>query len=134
MSALEALQKAVFETLTADTNLTALIGVGRVFDDVPPATHPPYLVFADTTGTDWSTGTETGDELRFGIEIWSSQKGRKQAAAIAQAVRDALAAIETIDAPHALVNLRFVSARFERDPQTEYFRGLLRFRAAIESE
>jgi hypothetical protein len=134
MSALEALQKAVFETLTADANLTALIGADRIFDDVPPATHPPYLVFADTQGADWSTGTEAGDELRFGIEIWSSQKGRKQSASIAQAIREALAVLAAIDPPYTLVNLRFVSARFERDPQTEYFRGLLRFRAVVEAE
>ena len=134
MSATEALQKAVFETLSADTGLMALIGASSIFDDVPPATHPPYVVFADTQAADWSTGTEAGDELRFGIEIWSSQKGRKQAASIAQSVRDALAAVDAVDAPYTLVNLRFVSARFERDPQTEYFRGLLRFRAVVESE
>ncbi|MEC9343066.1 MAG: DUF3168 domain-containing protein [Pseudomonadota bacterium] len=128
----EALQKAVFEALSQDTGLAALIGAARVYDDVPPGTHPPYLVFADSSELDWSTGTEEGGEIRFAVEIWTAHRGRRQAAAIAVSVRDALAGIDTLEAPFHLVNLRFVSARFARDQQTEYFRGLLRFRAVVE--
>lgn len=132
MSSTSALQKAVYETLTADANLTALIGTDRIFDDVPPSTRPPYLVFAASTVADWSTGTEGGDSIGLGIEIWSSAKGRKEVSAIAEAVQMALVGLSSIGAPWHLVAFRHESTRFERDPQTEYFRGLMRFGALIE--
>ncbi|GIL03331.1 MAG: hypothetical protein BroJett030_32300 [Alphaproteobacteria bacterium] len=133
MSSTSALQKAVYETLLADAALTALIGSGRLFDDVPPATRPPYLLFAGSGHSDWSTGTEAGEAHAFGIEVWSAGKGRKEAAAIAAAVRDALAGLAAIEPPWHLVSLRHESTTFERDPQTEYFRGLMRFRALVET-
>lgn len=132
MSATNAIHKAIYATLSADAGLTALIGTGRIFDDVPPATRPPYLVFASASVSDWGTGTETGEEHGLAIEIWSAQKGRQQAAAIAGAVREALAGLGAIDPPFHLVNFAHRSTRIERDPQTDNFRAMLRFRAVTE--
>jgi hypothetical protein len=120
--------------LSADAGLTALIGSGRIFDDVPPGTRPPYLVFTEATVSDWSTGTEEGEAHRPVIEIWSAEKGRREVSEIGAAVRAALASPGPLDAPWHLVSFRHETTRFERDPQTEYYRGVLRFRALVESE
>jgi len=132
MSSTSALQKAIFAALTADATLTGLIGASRIFDDVPPGARPPYLVFAESSLADWSTGTEAGEAHTVALEIWSSQRGRKQVAAIAASARAALDSIGPLDAPFHLVHLRHETTRLERDPQTEWFRGVVRMRALVE--
>ena len=132
MSALIALQKAMVEALNADATLTSLIGAGKVFDDVSPGIRPPYLVLTSATASDWSTGTEDGEELRFEIDAWSPERGRKSVALIADAAIAAIKQIASIDAPWRLVNLRHVSTAFDRDPQTEYHHVRIAFRAVIE--
>ena len=132
MSSTSALQKAVYEALCADASLTALIGNGRIYDDVPPATRPPYLVFAGATLADWSTGSEAGGAHTLDIDIWSSEKGRKEVAAIAAAARAALDGLAALDGDWHLVSFRHETTAFERDSQTEYFRGRMRFRALVE--
>ena len=132
MSSTSALQKAMFAALSADATLTGLIGANRIFDDVPPGARPPWIVFAESSLADWGTGTEAGEAHLVSLEIWSSQKGRRQVAAIAASARAALDAIGPLDAPFHLVHLRHENTRFERDPQTEWFRGVVRVRALVE--
>lgn len=134
MNSTSALQKAVYETLSSDPGLLALIGPDRIHDDVPPATRPPYLVFVAGDLSDWSTGSEDGEAHSLTIDAWSSARGRGEVAAIAAAVREALAGLSAIGSPWHLVQFRHETTGFERDPQTEYFRGRMRFRALIEPQ
>ncbi len=132
MSALLALQKAIFQALQADATLTALIGAQKLFDEPPADAKPPYLVFASIIANDWSTGTESGEEIFLDLEIWSARRGRNQAGDIAQAVRDALNPQPALDPPWRLVNFVHQSTVTARDAGTEYFRALMRFRAVVE--
>jgi hypothetical protein len=132
MSALIALQKKIFETLGADAPLTGLIGPGKVFDDVSPGVRPPYLVLSSATAADWSTATEGGTEIRFEIDAWSPERGRKAVASIADASIAAIEQIASIAAPWRLINLRHVSTSYDRDAQTEYHHARMSFRAVVE--
>ncbi|TDH38848.1 DUF3168 domain-containing protein [Pseudohoeflea suaedae] len=127
-----ALQRAVFERLTADADVTALAGPGKVFDGRPERMQPPYLVFGDWRIDDWSTGSEEGAEHRFEIEIWSDARGRKQAASLAEAVRAALHDA-TLGLPgFHLVNLRHTRTRSGREPKSRHIRARIAFRAVLE--
>ena len=127
-----ALQEAVFERLSADSALIALAGEGNVFDGRPERMEPPYLAFADWRTDDWSTGTEEGAEHRFEIEIWSEAQGRKQAAALAGAVRNALHDADLALPGFHLVNLRHLRTRTGREAKTRHIRARLEFRAVLE--
>lgn len=127
-----ALQRAVFDALSADAGVTALAGAGKIFDGRPERMEPPYLAFGDWRIDDWSTGTEGGEEHRFEIEVWSEARGRKQTAALAQAVRHALHdAGLTVPGFH-LINLRHLRTRTGREPKSRHIRARVEFRAVLE--
>jgi hypothetical protein len=132
MSASLALQKAVFAALSADPGLAALIGPGRIFDDAPAGARPPYVLLGATDAADWSTGTETGEEIALRLEVWSPRAGRAEASRIASAIRAALSQPLVVEAPWRLVQIRHRATRTARDPATEYYRADIEFRAVVE--
>lgn len=131
MTAMLALQGAVFAALSAHAGLTALIGADRIFDDVPGDTRPPYIRFDAFSAADWNTATEEGEEHEFSLELWSAHDGRKQLGEIASAVREAIGGVSSVSG-HALVNLEHLETRFARDPASDLFRCAMRFRAVTE--
>ena len=132
MSPAWSLQQSVFAALAADAALTALIGPGRIFDDVPQGAALPYATLGPATTRDWSTGSEQGTEHAFTVHVWSGAKGKKQAHEALDAIRAALH-----DQPLTLVGQRLVSLHHERsdvrlDPDGETVHGSARFRALTE--
>ncbi len=126
------LQKAIFAALGADPALTAALGAGRVFAQVPANTAFPYITFGRTSVYDWSTGTERGNEHLFTLHIWSKAKGNKEALEIMEMARWVLDDKSLpLDGQH-LVNLRleFAEERYDEDQAVHH--GLLRFRAVTE--
>ncbi|MGE0764894.1 MAG: DUF3168 domain-containing protein [Hyphomicrobiaceae bacterium] len=127
-----ALQKSIFEVLSDDAAVTDLLGAGRIFDDAPQRTAMPYLTIGQTVVRDWSTGTESGNEHRLTLHVWSRAEGRHQAHEIMQAVRDALhEQALTLDG-HRLVNLRHEISEARREPDGETYQGIVRLRAVTE--
>ena len=126
------LQQAMFAALSADVALTALLGAGRIYDDVPQATSPPYVVLGPITARDWSTSTEDGAEHVITLHVWSRMRGKKQAHEIMSAVSAALHDQSLTLAGHRLVNLRHETSDVRRDPDGETIHGTLRFRAVTE--
>lgn len=133
-SASWALQQAVFARLTSDSALTALLGGTRVYDDVPLRAAFPYVTFAQGTERDWSTGDAAGAEHALVLHVWSRASGRKEALAIAAALRASLhdAALTLTD--HRLINFRHETSDVRRDPDGETYQGVVRFRAVTEPE
>lgn len=129
-----ALQRAIYAALSADAALTALLGPGRVFDDVPQATGYPYVSFGLTSERDWSTGTEDGAEHVITLNVWSKAAGRKQARGIAEAMRTALHDRALAVAGQRLVNLRHEFSEIRRDADGETYRGIVRYRAVTEPQ
>ena len=126
------LQQAVFAALGADAQLTALLGPGRIFDDVPQGTPLPYVTLGRMTAQDWSTGSEDGTEHVFTVHVWSGAAGKKQAHEVLGAIRAALHDQPLAVAGHRLVNLRHEQSEIRRDADGETVRGTARFRALTE--
>ena len=126
------LQQSIFAALTADVALTALLGAGRIFDDVPQGSALPYLTLGQSTARDWSTVTDDGTEHILTLHVWSNARGKKQAHEILGAVRSALHDRPLTLAGHRLINLRHEFSEARRDPDGETIHGLARFRAVTE--
>jgi uncharacterized protein DUF3168 len=127
-----AFQQSVFATFSADAALTALLEAGRVFDDVPEGTPPPYVTLGRITTQDWSTGTEDGTEHLFTVHVWSGARGKKQAHEALGAIRAALHDQPLAVAGHSLVNLRHEDSEIRRDTGGETIHGLARYCAVTE--
>ncbi|MBZ0215979.1 MAG: DUF3168 domain-containing protein [Fimbriimonadaceae bacterium] len=132
MNAQSALQKGVFETLTASVALTGLLGGAHVYDHVPRQTMFPYVTLGTVICGDWSTGTEAGDEHFMTVHVWSRAGGYKEAQDIVGAVGDALHDAAIGLTGHTLINLRFQSSEIRRERDGETLHGIMRYRAVTE--
>jgi hypothetical protein len=131
MSPAWSLQQSIFAGLSADAALMALLGPGRVYDDVPQGTPLPYVTLGQTTLREASTATEDGAEHSFTIHVWSDARGKKGAHALLDAIRAVLHDRPLTLAGHRLVNLRHESSEVRRHPDGT-MHGLARFRAVTE--
>jgi len=125
------LQKAIFAALGANAELTALVG-SRIMDHAPANVAFPYITFGGTSFYDWSTGTESGTEQLFTLHVWSKGKGKKEALAIMELVRETLHDAALPLDGHSLVNLRMEFCEARYDDRNEAQHGLVRFRAVTE--
>ena len=133
MSAAAELQKAVFATLKTDAALLELTGgQARIYDHTPANVAFPYITFGRTSGYDWDTGTENGQEHLFTLHIWSNAKGKAESLELMEAARARLHDKPLTLATHKLVNLRqeFAESRFDED--LAVYHGLVRYRAVTE--
>ena len=126
------LQKAIFEALGGDAQLTALLGADRIHDRAPPHTPFPYITFGRTSAFDWSTSTERGNEHLVTLHVWSKAKGRKETLELIEAARTVLDEAELPLDGHHLVSLRadYSEARYDEDLAVHHC--ILRFRAITE--
>ena len=74
------LQKAVFTALDGDVTLSGL--VTGVYNHVPQDTAFPYVKFGKLSASDWSTKTNAGIRGEFNIDVFSQNRGSKEALAI----------------------------------------------------
>jgi hypothetical protein len=71
------LQKALYETLSADAALMAL--VGGVYDHVPQGANFAYVVIGDDTATEFDDDREAGFDAEATIHTWGrAHRGRKE--------------------------------------------------------
>ncbi len=128
----EELQGAVYTALAASAELAALIGAGRIYDDVPKDQRPPYVVFGKSIHSDWSTDSETGMVHEIELHAWSRENGRKEIFRIQEVLIKVLAAIPNQLGAHHLVNLTHEQSEIETRDKHRAFRGISRFRAVSE--
>lgn len=129
-----ALQKAIYNTLSGDTEMTAELGANSIYDVVPEQAVPPYVSFGTATHADWSTGTETGTEHTIEINIWSDRRGRRQALRTSAIAERLLKDLSGPIQDHVLINFQHVSTEISRNHDQELFRGKLTFRAVTEPQ
>lgn len=132
MSAASALQKAIYERLSGDVALTALIGGNAVTDRRPAAPAAPLVVIAGIDSTDHSTATEPGEEHAITLDIWTDAAGHRQVQAIAAAVRTALHDAALSLTGHRLVLLFHRETRVAREGKSRFHRAEMRFFAVTE--
>lgn len=129
-----ALQRAIHQTLTSDADLTSLLGGADVYDHVPRGTAFPYVTFAQTTETDWSTGSCAGNEHLLTLHIWSQARGRRELQRIIARIRTLLHDADLTLSGFRLINMRHDFSETRREPDGDTLRGLIRFRAVTEAD
>ena len=127
------LQKAIFETLGADSALVAALGGARIYDQPPKNVASPYITFGRTSVYDWTTGSELDSEQLFTLHVWSKAKGDTEALEIMEIVRARLAdsSLPLDGREPVRLTLQFAEARYDEDLAVHH--GLLRFRAVSEA-
>jgi hypothetical protein len=133
-TAAAALRAAVHDTLVADAPLTALLGGPKVYDEAPAGVAFPYVTLGEARVTDFSTGSERGEEHQLTLHAWSRQGGHKEAHLIAGTLLQALDDAPLSVADHRLVNFRFALADVRREPDGRTYHALVRFRAVTEPD
>ncbi|MEW6451161.1 MAG: DUF3168 domain-containing protein [Pseudomonadota bacterium] len=131
-SASAALRAAIHDVLNSDGALSALLGGAKVYDEPPSAIAFPYVTLGEARVSDFSTGTEPGEEHQLTLHAWSRQGGHREAHLIAGALLQALDDAPLALADHRLVNLRFSTADVRREADGRTYHALVRFRAMTE--
>jgi hypothetical protein len=131
-AAAAALRAAVYDALAADAALNALLGGPKIYDAPPRAAVFPYVTLGETRVTDFSTGTEAGEEHQLTLHAWSRQGGHREAHLIAGALLQALDDADLALTDHTLVNFRFAVADVRREADGRTYHALVRFRAVTE--
>ena len=126
------LQGKIFEVLSTSPQLSALIGAGNIFDEVPKNHKPPYVVFAKSIHADWSTDSENGMEHEVEIHSWSHENGRKQVFQIQEILIQVIGTLAGQMTNHHLVNITHEQSEIEARDKNRAFRGISRFRAVTE--
>ncbi|WP_050929414.1 DUF3168 domain-containing protein [Aestuariivita boseongensis] len=131
-AASSALQAAVYQSLTGDAALAALIG-DAVYDEVPAGSAPPvYVMLGTETAMDRSDVTGTGSLHSLTITVVSEAAGFSQAKIVAGAVTEALAQPMSLSRGQ-LVYLNFERAVARRSGSAASVRQIdLRFRARVD--
>lgn len=126
-----ALQQALFERLSGDTALLAL--VDGVYDALPSGIEPTlYVLLGDETAKDRSDVTGAGALHDFEIAVLSDQAGFHSAKLAAAAVSDALLAGGLTLSRGTLAGIWFLKARTKRETGGDARRITLKFRARVE--
>ncbi|MEO0943590.1 MAG: DUF3168 domain-containing protein [Pseudomonadota bacterium] len=130
----QALQAAIYQLLSADAGVTALVGTA-IYDEVPPGPVAGTLIsMGEAESRDLSDKSGGLAEHRLMICVVSDAEGFAQAQHVATAVSDAL-----VDATPALsrgriVVLSFIKARARRVRAGQVRRIDLTFRAIVEDD
>ena len=127
-----ALRAAIHDALVADSPLMSLLGGPRVYDEPPRDALFPYVTLGEARVTDWSTGTERGEEHQLTLHAWSRQGGHKEAHLVAGALLQALDDAPLTLSGHRLINLRFALVDVRREADGRTYHALVRFRAVTE--
>jgi hypothetical protein len=131
-AATAALRAAIHDALVADTALTTVLGGASIYDEPPRAAAFPYVTIGEARISDWSTGTDTGEEHQLTLHAWSRQGGHREAHMIAGALLQALDDAPLTLTDHRLINLRFAVADVRREADGRTYHALVRFRAVTE--
>lgn len=126
------LQQALYQVLSADADLTNLLGGAKIFDHVPQRTNPPYITIGMTLEREWNTSTEEGREHIITLHSWTENRGRKLAQEIIIAIEQAIRSASFIMTNHSLVNQVFEFNEIRRDPDGETIHGITRYRMVTE--
>lgn len=125
------LQRAVFERLTGDAALGALVQ-GAVFDAVPQAAPDLFVAIGPERVDARSDGSGAGAMHDLQVSIVTKRNGYSAAKAAAGAVSDALAGAELPLERGRVVSVRFLRARARRDEGEGTRRIDLVFRARLD--
>ena len=127
-----ALQKAVYQTLSGDATLGAMIS--GVFDMVPQDTDYPYVVFGEGYVERVNSLGYTLHEHTLKLRVYTRQRGRKELYMIMERMEELLdEATPSLD-DHTLILLHYMNAEVQLGKDGLSMEGGMRFRAMTEPE
>lgn len=127
-----ALQEAVYQKLSGDAPLAALVG-GAVYDALPAGTLPPtYVALGPEDAQARDDGTGRGAWHRFTVSVVTDGAGFHAAKQVAAAISDALSGADLTLSRGRLAALHFHRARARREDRGNLRRIDLTFRARVE--
>ena len=128
-----ALRKAIRISLLANGPLVARLGGANVFDEAPREAIPPYVAYGDSLARDWSSASDRGTEQFVILNVWSIQRGLREALDIADMIASLLDDQPLALTGHHLVNLRLLALETRREANGRFARASLRLRAVTEA-
>lgn len=127
-----ALQAAIYQRLTGDSTLGALVG-GAIYDSAPPGSVTgTYVSLGPEDVQDASDQVGRGALHEFVVSVVTDQAGFQNAKTVAAAISDALTGATLVLSRGRLVGLWFVKARARRVEKADARRIDLTFRARVE--
>ncbi|RWX76011.1 DUF3168 domain-containing protein [Neorhizobium lilium] len=134
MKSAQSLLAALFQRLSSDAALVAMLGADGVRDRLLPRPSLPCIVFGDMETRDISADDGKLDEHVLTLEVWSDGEGRRQGQEVAGRVHTLLheADLDLDLGDTVLVNLQVTSLRTRREPKTKYYLAEVRLRAVTE--
>lgn len=127
------LQRALFASLTADTDLMAEIH--NIYDHIPDNPYgdkTAYVSFGPSSvDPEYLVGLEA-EEHNFQLDVWSNAVGRTQCKDICHAIARLVVGSSISLETHVLVNTRLVRSRVMDDPDDMVSHGVLQFTFDIE--
>jgi len=127
-----ALQRSIYQALTASSELMSLLGGARIYAKPPQGADFPYITIGQSVNLDWSTGTEDGNEHSLTLHVWSRAGNSHEVHEIIQVIRMVLHNQALSLEDHYLVNLRHEFTEARLDPDGETVHGIVRYRAVTE--
>ncbi|MCF6322351.1 MAG: DUF3168 domain-containing protein [Rhizobiaceae bacterium] len=125
-------QGVIYTSLAANAQLATLIGPGRIYDDVPPNQHPPYVTFGRSNHLDWSTDSESGMEHEFELHSWTRENGRKEIYLIQEVLIEVLTGLIGAMDEHHIINFTHENSAIETHDKYQAFLGISTFRVITE--
>ena len=107
-----ALRSAVARWLASDPLLADMLN--SIEEDGPVAASPPHLALVASAGTDWSTKTARGREIRLALELAGRGDDPAETAALAGRIEQRIATLAPQQAGFRVVVTRFLRSRVER--------------------
>ncbi len=127
-----ALQEAVYQKLTGDAALSALVG-GAIYDALPEGSLPAtYVALGPEEVRERGDGTAGGAWHRFTVSVVTAEAGFHAAKQVAAAIGDALLGADLTLTRGHLAALNFDRARARREGTGALRRIDLTFRARID--
>lgn len=131
-AATAALQAAVYQHLTADAGLAALVGTA-IYDALPAGTLPPtYVTIGPENVRNRSDGTGQGARHDLTISVVTDGAGFHAAKQVAVAISDALVGTDLSLSRGELVSLQFYKAQARREGTGAMRRIDLTLRARVD--
>lgn len=132
MSASNELQALIYQRLTSDAGVQAIVG-NRVYDNPIGKDTFPYISFGPSDVVEDDADCIAGRIETIQIDCWSRyQGGFREVKSLADAVKKALHRYSGTLTVNALVEMTVESIRFFRDPDGATSHGVITLQAIVE--
>lgn len=128
-----ALLGAVYEVLTNDDALDAMLSGGKVYDGVPRGAEHPFVAFGDLVSAAIDTDAPISVAHRMEIDVHSRAGGQREASFIAERIRTLLDDAALPLEGHRLVSIHHRDTAVAASRDRRAYRARLRFRAVTEA-